>query len=485
MKSQPKNSQKRMTTYIPSQILTPDTVETRLGKLQFFDGFPDDATVEKVYDNLDFQRGVQAYLTALPWAQAYALREGLRSVGVTDNQTMGIFETMVDSKSLYLIPNCESIYCFLWLDLRDGPLVIETPPNVLGMINDSWFNYVADIGNVGPDRGKGGKYLLLPPGYTGEVPDGYFVYHSATYGNLFGWRGFQVEGDPKPAVDIIKKFTKVYLLSHIEKPPAMKFINLSGRAFNTVAANDFSFYENINCIVQEEPINALNPDTLGLLAAIGIVKGKPFMPDGRMRAILTESVAVGNATARVNLFSNRIKERFFYPDSAWFTVFSCGNHEFLDDGVPLLDARIAYWYFANGISPAMVLKMVGVGSQYAAAMVDSQGKPLDGSKTYKVHLPPKVPVKDFWSFVIYDNQTRTMLQTDQQFPSISSNNKGIVINSDTSIDIWFGPTEPEGHETNWLQTIPGKGWFTFLRLYGPLQSWFDKNWRPGEIELVK
>jgi hypothetical protein len=285
-------------------------------------------------------------------------------------------------------------------------------------------------------------------------------------------------------VDIIKKFTKVYLLSDIERPPAMKFFNLSGQAFNTVAVNDYSFYENINWLVQEEPINTLNPDTLGLLAAIGIVKGKPFMPDGRMRAILTEAVAVGNATARVNLFSNRFEKRFFYPDSAWFSIYFCDNYEFLVDGVPLLDARIGYWYFANGISPAMVLKMVGIGSQYAAAMVDSQGKPLDGSKTYKVHLAPNIPVKDFWSFVVYDNQTRTMLQTDQQYPSISSNNKGIVINPDTSIDIWFGPTAPVGHETNWLQTVPGKGWFTFLRLYGPLQSWFDKNWQPGEVELV-
>ena len=237
--------------------------------------------------------------------------------------------------------------------------------------------------------------------------------------------------------------------------------------------------------MQEEPNDVLNSDTLGLLAAIGIVKGKPFMPDGRMRAILTESVAVGNATARVNLFSNRIQKRFFYPDSAWFTIYFCGNSEFLDDGVPLLDARIAYWYFANGISPAMVLKMVGAGSQYAAAMVDSQGKPLDGSKTYKVHLPPNVPVNDFWSFVIYDNQTRTMLQSDQQFPSISSNSKGIVINPDTSVDVWFGPTAPAGHETNWLQTIPGKGWFTFFRLYGPLEPWFDKTWKPGEIEEVE
>ncbi len=487
MKSDPMVSENKMkmATEIPAQILTPDTVETRIGTLRFCDGFPDDATIEKVYDYLDFQRGVQVYLTALPWAQAYALREGFRSVGVTNNQTVGISETLLDSKSLYLIPNCETIYCWMWLDLRDGPLVIESPPNILGLINDFWFNYVTDIGNAGPDRGKGGKYLLLPPGYAGEVPEGYYVFRSETYGNFCGWRGFTVEGDPKPAVKMIKNLVKVYLLAQAENPPPMKFINISGQEINTVAANDFSFYEHINVIIQEEPDNTLNSDTLGLLAAIGIVKSKPFMPDARMKALLTEAVAVGNAAARVNLFTSRIKERYFYPESAWFSLYFCGNHEFLLDGVPNLDARIGYWYFANGISPAMVLKMLGVGSQYAAAMVDSEGKPLDGSKPYKVHLPPNIPVKDFWSFVVYDNQTRTMLQTDQQFPSISSNTKDIVINPDTSVDIWFGPTPPEGHQTNWLQTVPGKGWFTFLRLYGPLQSWFDKTWRPGEIEPVK
>ncbi len=473
MKFQTESSGKKMkmTTDIPAQILTPDAVETRLGTLRFLDGFPDDATVEKVYDNLDFQRGVQAYLTTLPWGQAYANREGLHSIGVNNNQTVGIFETMMDLKSLILIPNCESIYCWMWLDLKEGPLVIELPPNVLGLINDFWFNYVADIGNAGPDRGRGGKYLLLPPGYAGEVPDGYYVLHSETFGNLCAWRGFQVEGDPKPAVETIKKFAKVYLLSQAENPPTMKFINLSGQVFNTVAANDFTFYEHINHIVQEEPINTLDPDTLGMLAAIGIVKGKPFAPDARMKAILTEAIAVGNATARVNLLTSRLKECYYYPGSAWFTAFIGGSYEFLQDGVRLLDVRLAYWYWANAISPAMTVKMVGVGSQYAIAFVDAEGKPLDGSKTYKVHLPPEIPAKDFWSFVVYDNQTRTMLQTDQQFPSISNNTKGIVINADTSVEVWFGPTA--------LKVMKPTGCRRFLAKAGPPSSAYMDRFNPG------
>ncbi len=475
----------KMTTDIPPQITTPDSVETRLGTLRFFDGFPDDASVAKVYDNLDFSRGVQAFLNAMPGASVYAAREGMRSQGA-DNQTVLIMETLMDSKSLFLTPNSESVYNMMWLDLKGGPLVIETPPNVLGIIDDHWFNYVGDVGNAGPDKGKGGKYLLLPPGYTGDVPAGYFVLRSATFGNIYFWRGFLVNGDTRPAVESTKKFAKVYPLAKANNPPPMKFVNVSGKAFNTIHANNFSFFEEVDHIVQEEPNSALNPETLGLLAAIGIEKGKPFAPDARMKRILTEAAAVGNATARAMVFRSRLKDAPLFPGSAWCTPFVGGSYEFLSQpGVRNLDARTFFFYYATGITPAMAAKMVGAGSQYAVAFVDSQGRALDGSKTYKIHLPPNIPAKNFWSFVLYDNQTRSMLQTDQQFPSLGSQSKSIVINSDTSVDVYFSPTAPPGHEANWVQTVPGKGWNVILRLYGPLQPWFDKAWKPGEIELVK
>jgi hypothetical protein len=476
----------KMTTDIPPEITTPDAVETRLGTLRFFDGFPDDATVEKVYDNLDFERGVQAFLTAMPGASLYAVREGFRSQGATDSQTVLIFETLMDSKSLFLTPNAETVYNMMWLDLKDGPLVIETPPNVLGVIDDFWFHYVGDVGNAGPDRGKGGKFLLLPPGYTGEVPEGYFVLRSRTFGNGYFWRGFVVNGSTKPAVEATKKFAKAYLLAQAKNPPPMKFINVSGKAFNTIHANNFTFFEEVNHVVQEEPNDALDPETLGVLASIGIEKGKPFAPDERMKKILTEAAAVGNATARALVFKCRLKDAYFYPNSAWCTVFIGGSYEFLSQpGVRNFDARSMMFYYATGITPAMAMQMVGVGSQYAGAFVDSEGKALDGRKTYKIHFPPNIPAKNFWSLVIYDNQTRSMLQTDEQFPSIGSQKRDLVINPDTSVDIWFGPTAPAGHEANWVQTVPGKGWSILLRLYGPLQPWFDKTWKPGEIELVK
>jgi hypothetical protein len=473
----------KMTTDIPSSVTTPDSVETPIGTLKFFDGFPDDATIQKVYDNLDFQRGVQAFLSGMPGASLVGMRTGFQKLGALNNNIL-LFENRLDSKSLFLTGNTDSVYFSTWLNLKDGPLVLETPPKVLAFLDDSWFQYVIDIGNAGPDKGQGGKYLVLPPDYKGPVPEGYFVARSRTYNLWLMGRGFKVNGDLTPAVMGIKKNLRIYALAQATNPPPTKFINGSGVELNTVHANDFSYFEELNEVVQEEPSEALDPERLGLFASIGIEKGKPFAPDERMKKILTESAAVGNATARAILFRSRMKDAYYYPNSAWFTTFQ-GGYEFLSQpGVRNLDARVMFHYYATGITPAMAMKMVGIGSQYAAATVDSEGKPLDGSKTYKIHLPPNIPAKDFWSFVVYDNQTRSMLQTDEQFPSIGSEDKRVVVNSDTSVDVYFGPTAPAGHEANWVQTVPGKGWNVLLRLYGPLQPWFDKTWKPGEFELV-
>jgi len=475
----------KMTTDIPPEITTPDSVETRLGTLKFLDGFPDKATVDKVYDNLDFQRGVQAFLTGVPGASQVAIRHGIRSFG-PDNQTVVLFESLMDSKSLFLTANTESVYAWAWLNLKDGPMVVETPPNVLGVIDDFWFRNVIDFGNAGPDKGKGGKFLILPPGYKGAIPEGYNVAHSPTFNNLLFWRGFLVDGSSKPAADNIKKTFRVYPLGQEANAPKMTFVNGSGKEMNTIHANNFSFYEEINQVVQEEPSAAIDSETLGALASIGIEKGKPFEPDTRMKKILTEAAVVGNATARAIVFNARDKEAYLYPNSAWnnYCTLAGESSLFERNGVRILDSRTYMYYYATINTPAMILKMVGAGSQYVMAFKGADGQMLDGSKTYKLHLPPNIPVKTFWSLVVYDNQTRSMLQTDQQFPSMGSQRKGIVVNPDTSVDVYFGPTAPAGHEANWVQTIPGKGWNLILRLYGPLEPFFDKTWRPGEIELV-
>jgi hypothetical protein len=476
-----KASKMKMTTDIPRSITTPDKVETRIGTLKFFDGFPDKGTVDKVYDNLDFQHGVQAYLTALPAVSIQGFLESYREIGPL-NQTVLVSEQLLDSKSLFLTANTTTPYTVLYLDTKDGPLVLEIPPAVLGPMDDAWFRWVTDVGLTGPDEGKGGKYLLLPPGYTGEIPEGYFVARSRTFGNLLFFRTFLKDGDPKPGVDSVKEKLRVYPLSKAANPPDTKFVNISGKAFNTIGPSDYSAFEYLNRVIQDEPSDALDASTLGLFAAIGIEKGKPFTPDARLKKILTEAAAVGDATARTITYRTRIKDAYFYPNSAWMTAFIGGSYTFEHNGVLDQDAKSMFFFYATGITPAMTEKMVGRGSQYAAAFVDAKGNPLDGSKTYKPHMPPNIPAKDFWSFTLYDNQTRSMLQTDQQFPAVGSLTKGLLINADSSVDVYFGPKAPVGKENNWVQTVPGKGWNTLLRLYGPLEPWFDKTWRPGEFE---
>jgi hypothetical protein len=383
--------QYKMQTPIPPGIASPDKVETRLGTLKFFDGFPDKATVEALYDNLDFQRAVQAYLLALPAVNMAGLREGLLQVGPA-NSTIPTFETLMDARSLFLTANANVAYTWIWINLHEGPLVAEVPPMVLGMIDDFWFRYVTDIGVVGPDKGKGGKYLLLPPGYKGEVPEGYLVVRVPTYESILVWPNFSVNGDMTPAIESLKKFARIYPLSKAANPPANTFVNVSSRAFNTVAPADDKVWTYLNQVVQSEPIESLDPVTLGYFASIGIEKGKPFAPDARMKKILTEAAAVGDATTRAILFKSRIPEAFYYPNSTWRQWL--GGYKFESQpGVRFLDAASFFYFYATGVTPAMEAKMVGQGSQYAVGLVDSRGAPLNGGKNYKLHLPPNIPAK--------------------------------------------------------------------------------------------
>lgn len=480
-KAPPKYSAK-----VPPSILTPNTVQTRIGSLKFVDGAPDEKTAQKVYDQLDFGRGVEAFLAGMPAASVYAICEGGDQVGVKRNQGFGITEDLMDARSLFLTANSTTVYVFACIDLKSGPIVVEVPPNVLGPVDDAYFRFVTDVGLTGPDQGKGGKYLFVPPGYNGSLPsDGYFIIKTPTNSNLIFYRAFVQGGDIASAVQNVKAKARIYSLSAAANPPTPVFVNMSGKQLNTVHANNFKFYEELNAVVQNEPADFVGPETVGLFAAIGIKKDKPFAPDARMKSILIDAVAVGNATARSILFQSRDPRTKFYADRQWFTPFIGGSSTFTDGAERMLDARTMFHYYATGITPAMAQSSPGTGSAYAAAVRDSKGRYLDGGKTYKITLPAPIPAKQFWSFTVYDNQTRSMLETDQKLAGIDSNQKSIKTNSDGSVTVWFGPKAPAGQEGNWVQTWPGKGWNALLRLYGPLEPWFDKTWKPGDFELVR
>jgi hypothetical protein len=470
---------------VPKSILTPDVVATEgLGELKFFDGLPTDETTKKVYDYLDTARGVDAFLNGMPAASIHAFIMGMKQVGM-DTFSMGIHSGLLDARSLWLTPNTTVIYCIAEINVKDGPTVMEVPPGVLGPVDDAYFRFVTDVGLTGPDKGKGGKYLFLPPGYDGEVPEGYFGVRTRTLRNWLLMRAFVIDGDAEKTVKSVKDRWRLYPLSEADKPREPHFVDLTGKKYNTIHASDFTFFEELNEVVQYEPANAFDPEIVGQFAAVGIKKGKPFEPDARMKKILTESAAIGNAAARAISFRPRKKSLYFYDDRQWYSPFAGGSHEFLNNGELVLDDRIIFHYMATGITPAMAQSAVGQGSAYAFTAHDQTGSYLDGGKNYRITLPKGVPAKTFWSFVVYSTQHRSLLETDQRSAGVDSSNPSLKPNEDGSYTVYFGPKPPVGKEGNWVQTMPSKGWCVLFRLYGPLEPWFEKTWKPGNIELVE
>jgi hypothetical protein len=503
-----------------ASLSTPDQVESPLGRLEFTDGAPARKTVDTLYDHLDHLHGVNAFLTAFPGASTQAIRQGFHGIGVEDNSVL-IFSELMDSSSLFLTANCDTVYYLAFIDLSDGPMVVETPPSALGTFDDMWFKWIIDFGFPGPDRGAGGKFLLLPPGYDGVVPEGgFYLGRSRTHRVLMLGRSFMQDNDPAPTVATIKSTLKIYpytpggpgtsvgtLLTGMvpfaapAEVPATTFVEGTGTAFNTIPPSDARLFETVHALLQDEPAESGDPEIVGHLAELGIVKGKPFAPDDRMRKILDDAAIVANATSRALMFDSRGEEDvYFYPDSAWTNMLFNGGYKF-ETPVPQVtaegikpypptgarkhDLRTLFFYGYTGITPAMAMRLTGIGSQYLAAFMDSNGAYFDGAATYSVTLPPDIPEARFWSFTLYDNQTRSLLQTPQRFPRAGSQSyptPAATPNPDGSTTVHLGPAQPAGvPDGNWIQTVPGKGWFIVLRLYSPLAPFFDKSWRAGEI----
>ena len=503
----------------------PDAVPTRIGTLQFKDGVPTAETAAKVYDTLDFTRALNVYNNSFRGASALAIVKGFESIGAKPGD-VAIFSELMDSSSLFLTANADTIYYLAALDLSKGPVVVEQPTDAVGAINDMWFSWIIDIGAPGPDRGLGGKYLIVGPDYKGPLPEGgYFVAHSKTQLALYAARAYLVDSDPKPAAENVRRNLKIYpyqpgsfgtsiaqalegtvRIAEEPKVPEMKFIEASGKSFNTIPPSDYGFFELINQNVQNQPATSYDVELAGQLAAIGIVHGKKFAPDERMKKILSDAAAVGQATGRALTWRYAMQhpEWTYYQGSHWGNMLWQGGAFFetppplYKDGMfePLpptgartLDSRIAFYYGYTLDSPGMIMNIPDVGSQYLMAFLDPTGEPFDGAKTYKVTLPKDIPARAFWSFTLYDNQTRSMLKTPQKYPRAGSQkypSPAAEAAADGTTTIHFGPTQPQGvARGNWIQTDPRTGWFTILRLYSPLPSFFDKSWRPSEVALVK
>jgi len=453
---------------------------------EFVAGYPTDATIQKAYDDADLNRAIQTYRFFYPTVSFMGTWKGNLKNGVVPNKVFAILDGT--PQQLVFTPNSDTKYAGLAFDLSIGPMVVEVPPGpLMSVANDLNQLYVMDIGLPGPDKGKGGKHLLLPPNYTGKIPSGYHSAMASTNRVLLLLRAIPLHGGAE-AAEALMKSVKIYPLN---KPadwtdPTWVNLNKEGADFTPLSwEGNIQYWEVLHELINTEPAYAPYRAMYGELAELGIEKGKPFSPNARIKSILEKAARTANAIMRVQSFADRRPERIVWNDRKWeWAVLRYANGTFDTENFTDLYAREKWFYQAQVESPAMFNRAPGAGSLYWLGVRDNTGKYLDGNKTYKLTVPLPVPAKLFWSVTIYDVFTRSEILTDQNNAALRSmfELKG---KEGSSIDLYFGPIAPVGKEDVWIKTIPNKGWFTYFRIYGPEGPAFDGTWKPGDFEEVK
>jgi hypothetical protein len=458
-----------------------ETIESPFGKLDFVNGYPTAETSQHLFDQRTFQRAIEVFQTHIAAVSMFNLRRGNAAIGGKEPWQITYFPRLMDSRSVWLTASSHTVYASTFLNLgRDSATVVEIPPKMLGIFDDMWMRWIVDVGPTGPDKGRGGRFLILPPDYKAKVPSGYFTATSRTSGVWLILRAELVDGKADVANELIRSKLRVYPLAKARNAPKTEFVDGSGVPANTVFSDDYSFFEDLAQLIQQEPIDAISPTERFYLASIGIEKGKPFDPDSHTTPILGMAARVGAAMARANSYTSTDPAKWIYPDRKWVTGLIGENCKFEENGYINID-RLAYFsYLATGNTPAMFSKLVGEGSQYLVTYVDAAGEFLDGAQSYTLKIPPKIPAKD-WSVTVYSPESRSMLQNGTPFPAVSSYSKPEA-NPDGSIDLYFSPKVATGREHNSIKTVSGKGWFPIFRLYSPLEPFYKRTWKLNDLQ---
>ena len=458
---------------------------------QLYDGgWPDKDTVTQLNKERLYQRGIEAYVMTLPALNTIGMRDGSEAKFGKGYNVLPIWKDRMNARTLVTTPNCDVIYSMSYLDLNEtGPLVVYAPPGVIGMFTDFYQHTLTDVGAAGPDRGQGGLYLLLPPGHSGPVPGGYYAFQSSTYNVFLFFRTVLTQGadgpDAKAAVATAEQ-TRVYPLGSVEKDrKKMQFPNASNVAVNMMYPTDFTYWEKLKAFIDYEPVEAISPEVRGILASIGIIKGVPFNPDTTTKEALTRAVADAPKMIYARRVAGRADGRdLYYSDRQYANVWSGVTADWYAPTYLDVDTRAQYFQFAYSSGPAQANGTINQGSKYPFTMRDKDGNLLDGSNTYKLHLPAGIPAKLYWAVTIYNPVDGTMPQTDQPFPSRNQFDRP-PSNPDGSVDLYFGPTKPDGVDTkNWVQTLKGKAFLVVLRLYGVGAEFYDQTWKPDDVVKI-
>lgn len=379
--------------------------------------------------------------------------------------------------------NTTTPYVVSFLDLAESNYYIEIPAGPIGgLIIDIYQAPLADLGVVGPDGGKGGKYLLIGPNET--LPTDHqadYVVKSTSNLVFLGTRIIGLTGDAYE--DVLKKH-KVYKTS--ETGNNQKFIQATETpTWMGDQSHGLEYWEDLNNVLQNEPVVDRNRFILTQLRGTGIEKGAEFAPTELQKEILLEAEEMGNAMAMVNTFSRASYKERHWPDRNWLYILNMEHLDQIHPNYYEVQEIASYTYEAITTSKGMVLNNIGSGSKYLGAYIDQNGNWLDGKNTYEVIVPKEAPATQFWSITVYDNDTRCIIQNEQGQSDISSVMEGLKVEDNGSVKVYVGPSAPAGYEKNWIQSNPKKGFFVYLRLYGPLEPYYDKSWKMPDVQMVQ
>ena len=454
-------------------------VNTRIGELEFNNQYPSKESVKTILNNMDFHGATQAFLWGIPIASFSNLQYYLHEVFKFEQTELVNFDTMPHKLGI-LKANVTTPYIVAQPDLsKTGPVVIDVPGGeIAGMVNDFWERPVTDLGLVGPDKGKGAKYLITPPGYKGEQPQGYIVFESPTNNIFIAIR--LIESDPKKA-QALKNAFNLYAYKDRANPKKQTYPTPPEKYFFG-PPRGMAFWERLHEILNREVVAERDRFFMAMLKRVGIEKGKPFDPTPEQKKILEEAAFVGEAMAKANDLAKRGTPEY-YKGASWKIALGLNPNQ-RTKNYDQLDERASWMYEAVTTSEGMVTTTPGKGSIYLAAYADKDGDWLEGSKSYTLHVPANAPAEQFWSIAVYSWDTRTLINNKQKRAAQSSR-QDLIKNKDGSVDLYYGPTAPKGKEKNWVQTNPGEGWWVYLRFYAPTKAYFDKSWSIGDFEKLK
>ena len=445
-------------------------------------------SVTNIDEQVAYQRAFEATLWAMPASAIYRFRMGLlEQPGMADN-VITAYSGPLHTDHEAITGNQVTPYIAATSDLQKGPIVLEVPAKtdrgvLYGQVVDAWQTTVADVGPSGLDKGKGGKYLFLPPGYKEPIPNGYFPIQSSSYRILFAFRSIPLGGATDAEAHAYSETLKMYPLSEAAHPPPTRIVDGRPSPLHTLPFYDIRALQDIHDIVSVEPVQPRDKVMMGMLATIGIEPGKPFNPPEKLKPAMERGV-VDAYYYMQKLDTQLFASNLYWPDRHWSFVMvpdAKRGFDFVSDDAVEIDKRAAAWFFFT-FYPKVLTEHAG--TVYLAPIADNTGQPLQAGRNYKLTVPKDVPAKQFWSLTMYDRATWAFIKNPLDRAGLGSPNMSTMkTNADGSVDLYFGPTAPAGLESNWIPTM-GKEPYLWLRLYGPEEAFWNKTLEMPDVEQV-